>query len=419
MGKKSKKIKDEYEDHAKLEHVKEELTIFWSFPREVGTNRIWINDAEEFKDYIETYNGSKRIFSTIYRQTIRDESKIFGSAIAEGAVVDKIFLDFDNSWGYECFCIVRDWLLKNDIIFRVNLSGKNTSHDPRTKKKYKEPRSLGFHFYIFIVPNLQYSKTALRNVHIALNKMISKKLEKEFKVKTVPVKMRWVKKKIQGVMRKIQETVPEEEIPLKEIYSPIDPKVMGDVRRIATVTNTYNVKRKRYCISLKESELFLSAKEMCKLTEKQRKITDDVWIGNYLWDVPKKYDKSTLDEITDVYEFDGVKPNMHVLSNFNVAKCIRKLMSIPTLGYELRFLVIIYFRDCAFTPNETKAILKSFLTPDKYQHCVHEERMVFRCYYGNQKGAYLIDCGKMRKKIRCSKECVDCSRYSIGHPVYE
>ena len=221
--------------------------IYGSFPRQTGKTggryRTWVSSPAELATYINDNNGRRDCYLSVYA---------FGSIDAEGtadpasAGIDKIYCDFDNRHGYECFCVLRDWLLGKRIAFRVHPSGKDTSD-----WKEKPVRPAGFHFYIDVEPRAIASPGQLRAVHEELNDIIRAGLKRDF-----------------GIV--VDQTIDPHAEDDHVIHEVMDPHVMGDVMRISRIINTYNIKRERFCVGLTADDLFLAPAGILGLMERQR-----------------------------------------------------------------------------------------------------------------------------------------------------
>lgn len=245
-----------------------EISLYNDFPRDVGKFRKVIETAQELSDYINNNNGIKDCYISVYKFT----KKIDGRADYESAVIDKIFLDFDNKHGYECFCIMRDFLLPKGYIFRVHLSARDSRY---FNKNDIDPKACGFHFYIFLEEGSIQDKIELRMLHDAINKMIEKELKNKYNI----------------IVSKTGKD--DKELPDNQIREIIDPHIMGDIARISRIVNTFNIARNRFCVPLSKEDLFKDAKELFKLTASQR-LEGDFWIGNKLMKINRSMFNDTI-----------------------------------------------------------------------------------------------------------------------------
>jgi len=158
----------------------------------------------------------------------------------------------------------------------------------------------------------------------------------------------------------------------------LDRHVFGDIRRITRIPNTYNLKRKKFCIPILEKEIelaeelsqqqrgeklsrFIEGKKLLKLKE----ISEDFY-----------FECKTFTEDLDLYEHD-YKGEIELK---NVPPCIEKLLEKKKLGWQERTVLILFLKENAYFINETLSILKKYLTPKKFYHCVREEKQPFYLY---------------------------------------
>lgn len=382
-------------------------------------------------------NGREDCFISIYKFTMRHGVKLFGDAVEESAIVDKIFFDFDVEWGHELMQSLHDFFQKNNILHRVNFSGK-----------HEDEKAMGFHVYCFVKGGIRYPKQAVSGFQRKIDKWL---------VKTIVEKHGKAAK--EKMMREYRTGVPHV----------IDPTIIGDLVRIARVPNTWNPtqkypveikdkfgkptgefeikvkKRNIFCIPLTTETINLSSEEIFQLAKKPYKENGSFYFGKRLINL-KPWDKPGVEYRDAVsYEANLIKPNYKAAENTPLPYCIRYLMGHPYLDWERRFWLIVCFRDWGFTPLESENLLQSFLDPEWFTHCVEPknylnirrkeeseewektsdfnynldagEDMIYRVYYGNQKKAYFKDgCRFMRKISKCAKsEGLKCD---LLHPVY-
>ncbi|MHA1869050.1 MAG: hypothetical protein ACTSXD_13485 [Candidatus Heimdallarchaeaceae archaeon] len=160
----------------------------------------------------------------------------------------------------------------------------------------------------------------------------------------------------------------------------LDTHVLGDIRRITRIPNTFNLKRKRFCIPVFESEI-----EMAEdLAIQQRKENLSSFIHGEKFLSMKEigedfyYQYKIFTEDGDLYEhkYDGEDE----IDLKNVPPCIEKLLKKRKLGWQERTVLILYLKENAYFINETIHILKKYLTPKKFYHCVKEEKQPYYLY---------------------------------------
>ena len=262
------------------------------------------------------------------------------------------------------------------------------------------------------------SKGAYYNCQKNICEYISKKLQTGWGVDTIPDQWRKTEKGS-------RELIPEWELPLYQIYSPVDRRIWGDVMRISRIPNTWNPKRKRFCIPMTKKMLDKATPQ--KLNEISKKQffapIDKLYMGSVLFKVPTEWDIKVVDTMMCDYTNDidiDTDPEVTktILKGMRLPFCIKKCLSITTLDYNLRFWVAVYFREKGFTETQINQIFAEFLRPDYANHAVREERQVWRVFYGPQQKAYFPNCFKFSAMVGCKNHCKECHRFRNGHPVY-
>lgn len=239
------------------------MSLYNDFPRQVGLGREWVYDRQQLQEYINVNNGAKSCYISVYKfdKIIDGEYKLI--ADSSSAKIDKVFLDFDNRYGFQCFEIVRDYILKHDILSKIHLSSRALV-DAIPSSLYDCP--IGFHFYLFLKWGIIKDAIDLRIMHESLNEMIRMKLFDLY-----------------GIV--FDRSGNKHGLKEGHVHEIIDPRIMGDVMRVSRIANTYNPSRNRFCVPLRASDLFLSPQKMLALTNNARE-GGDFWIGNKLWSPP-------------------------------------------------------------------------------------------------------------------------------------
>jgi len=404
------------------------ITLFESFPREVGKKKWWCPDKEFFDNFVRLNNGYNDCFCSIYRQTLRENIKDMGDAIDIGAVVDKIYLDFDTRFGHESMMLAHEWLDQHDIIHRVNISGRwektkvISTFDPTRQlfiiKRTKVPVTIGYHVYYWVNQNFVNKKSVVFNCQKSMCDYIAEKLKTGWGVEIIDDQWR-----VYDDGRR--ELIPEWELPINQMYSPVDKKVWGDLVRISRIPNTWNPKRGRYCVPLTKKMIDEATQaDFCELSKKQWFFPlDKLYLGTSLFKVPKEFDTAQIDTTLCDYstriKFDP-DPDVTrtILKGMRLPTCIKKLISITTLDYTPRFWLIVYLRERGLSEEQVNQILMDFLRPDYADHCIREEHQVSHAFNGAQQRAYMPNCYKFSKICHCEEDCQKCFRYQLRHPVY-
>lgn len=188
-----------------------------------------------------------------------------------------------------------------------------------------------------------------------------------------------------------------------------DPHIVGDLARIMRVTDTYNVKRKSYCVSLSREE-FCKGDEFCKsLTKTQR--MKRFLIGEKKIEIEKiAYQSSSFLKRISASIEGNVQAKIKEFDHDKLFKSLpdcakRSLVSEPY--YRERFLLIMTLKEtCGFVQEETEALFKKYFPKYLYDHCVLEEKQVDYLYKTDQmRPAFitLVDEGFCQENCDCKK----------------
>lgn len=263
-------------------------------------------------------------------------------------IVDKIFLDFDYNIDMNFLYDVRTiakYLYENDYLFYIRFSGN------------------GFHIFILL------DNTKLKNPKNAIKNYVN-------------------------YLHKKTDTES-------------DPAVIGDLRRVVRIPNTLNIKHKDqyYCIPISYDELLNMSYEEIRILAKHSRSNNDFINGNRFlniseWDIDiseKRGEKNTYNTINNNYINDKIPP------------CIIELMKDPTLGNTGRIQVILFFRDLGYSKEEVEEVLYSFLSEEKFNHCVYEEHLIDYLF---EKDYIFNDCFSQKEDGFCVSETCQ------GHGLY-
>jgi hypothetical protein len=405
------------------------IILFESFPREVGRQKWWCPNKEMYDSFLHLNNGYNDCYCSIYRQTIRKNEKEVGDANEAGAVVDKIYLDFDTQFGHESMTLAHEWLEERDTIHRIMVSGRWSKYrvvserNPDTTlfqiRKVQIPSTIGFHVYYWILQNFTHKKSVVYNCQKNICKYVSDKLLTGWGIETVPEQWR-------HLSDGRRELIPEWELPENHIYSPVDRRVWGDLVRISRIPNTWNPKRQRFCIPMTHKMIHNADPSTLNELSKQQMFFDvkHLYIGESLYKTPTEYDEKFFEPALCDYQMEAnYDPNPDVtrtvLKNMELPYCIRKLLSITTLDWSLRFWLIVYLRERGLNESQVVQILTDSLRPDYAEHAVFgQERQVWRAFNGPQRKAMMPNCNKFSTLVGCREHCSTCFRYKFKSPVY-
>jgi len=184
--------------------------MFTTFPREIASpKRFVVYSLEEFLFYVNTYNGKKDLYTSIYSFRRVENGKLNYNS----AVIDKIFFDFDGEDSYKGVKKFAKFLHDDGIKFAIHFSGG------------------GFHIFIAVE-----SDEVINDYRLAI------------------------------------KSCQEEILNTYNLKQYCDTHVLGDIARITRIPNTFNLRRGRYCIPLLYEDLDKSFTDIKWMARKQRKI---------------------------------------------------------------------------------------------------------------------------------------------------
>ncbi len=188
----------------------------------------------------------------------------------------------------------------------------------------------------------------------------------------------------------------------KELKLNLDPAVKGDRSRLGRVPNTYNLKRRRYCIPISEEDI-KEGHEFIKEKAKKQQFQYHYYGTEYFdmqpYDVEKEdgYDYLILDSE------DELKINEHKILK-DLPLCIAGLLQKGSVGWRQRYLIIVGLRELGYTLGETISLLKAFLSEKKFKHCMIEEQNQPKTIYQRPE-LYFPKCSSIKKEGYCIKGC--------------
>jgi hypothetical protein len=302
--------------------------LYPSFPRQLGfPYRVTCKNNSEFYTTIKKNIKHRRVFASVYNYV---NNPFHINKILN---LDKIFFDFDG--------------LTDDVVSEVEQFVFNLKKD--NIKHLVCFSGGGFHVYIFNenYVDIDSKKGTLLNLH---NHFIN-----EYKLKNV------------------------------------DRSVIGDIARIATVPNTFNFKRKKFCVPLTYDKLFNI--DFDTIGESQEKINQDFISGKTSFDISNfntdeiQFDSLTEEDVPDIKTRDillsqDIK-NDKILNEIPV--CVKDVLLSGRekyIGTYERMLIIVYFRDSGYPIGNIVEIIKQYLTTSRkgvkeWQHCLKEKQIEF------------------------------------------
>ena len=282
--------------------------MFEIFPREVGKKRKIVKDEYSLLKYINDNNTFNNVFTSVYSFS---KTRCNWSGVEKGdfayAKINKVFFDFDEDTCWHDSNKLHLWCEKNNIKHVINFSG------------------LGYHVYVFINgEKIIFRKSCLTNIHT------------------------WFIRKLQ-----LQ----------------LDEHIIGDLSRLTRIPNTYNLRRKKWCIPLTRTQFEKGDEHVRKLADSQN-FVNKVIMKSELLNIDR-FDKKSEFEITisQVQEkFINIDVTNKKLFHHKLPNTIKKLLldlKEQEKSYRERYLVILYFKLKGYLMNEVIEILKAYLPKHK------------------------------------------------------
>jgi hypothetical protein len=300
-------------------------------------------------------NSLEEFFATINRYN--GKKRIFTSLYAEKPILNFVWFDLDSDKCFENIKKLDAWATEKNYKHFMDMSGG------------------GFHFYLFTknYENLKNPKKTLFNCH----KFIAKEI---------------------GL------TIGNPE------QADIDEHIIGDIRRVATVPNTWNCKRRLYAIPVTKEDLntnFEAIKEKAKKQQFEYK-----FYGTELFDVfqfDSEIEEFMAPLMVNEKSFVEVKKDEALL---NLPNCIKAWLSLEWPGYERRGWIIMWLRDNGLWRKELDkpfpamheeaiSILKQYLQPEEFRHMIEQDaNQPYYLYYRNRNNSF-PSCKKLKEYGNC------------------
>ena len=289
--------------------------LFGVFPREFGTNRLFIRNKISFRGLVNKYNGIQNCYSSIYTiPNFRDYKNV---------TIDKLYLDFDRDDGWET---VKRVHFELDYSHSILMTGN------------------GFAIYIWTTKYIgDNAKAVLTNAqnYIAKEYNLSIGRPKEANLDTAVI----------GDIARIA--------------------------RIPNTMNIKPNKPVRYCIPIIEEDFDKSFKEIQTLAFKPRKIIsyfegnegEPLFLKRFdraiqqINKIITKLDFELAREIKDKEfgDFIGLLPPL-----------IGTLLKTKRDGFHDRYLTILAMRDKGLPKVIAMKICQKYWSAEKFQHCLRE-----------------------------------------------
>ena len=225
--------------------------------REAG--RIVVNNEEDYKDFINTYNGKMHLFTSVYNYKHFTKNR----GLEYSIVLDRIFLDFDAHGDenllpilYQDVLKMHKWLLDKHYKHNICFSGR------------------GFHIFVYGVVTTSF-------------------------------------RKIKAFFDICYDVVNKSQF--------LDTVVIN-TSRLRRIQNTFHLGANRWCIPITSEDLDIGLKHILKLSEAGKRIIKPVYYGHKLvvWPEVKKMEMADI-EIGKV-ESPGELPILPCLKNAVMAE---------------------------------------------------------------------------------------------------
>jgi len=157
-------------------------------------------------------------------------------------------------------------------------------------------------------------------------------------------------------------------------YKGIDKTIVGDVARVATIPNTYNTKRKRFCIPITIEELYGNIDHIHIKARQQRfyaSLYGSMNVSLVGYDTTEVVDDRPFEEPVIVENIKDLPP------------CLNHILSLQKKGFRNRYILINYLKDYGYLESQIKGIIKEFFTDEEYTHCIKEEKQLHYLYWKN------------------------------------
>lgn len=322
---------------------------FLDFPREIGyPNRaglIW--NVEDLIERVNKYNMRSTVFVSLYG--FNEVNKEKGRGLYNSARLNQLYFDLDEPTSLEPINNLHNYCLQKDLIHTILFSGG------------------GIHTYIGT-----NASTELKNK--------------------------------KGALTNSQIFIADEcglSIGINDGFD-IDGHIIGNLAQMVRVPGTYNLKRKRFCIPLREDDLKTSIEEISQKATKQI-------FGLTVWG-SKFFDLSPFDSEPKTKNYD-LDIKLETEKNINedsiriesFPPCIKNLVAKKNLIHHERYLLILYCKELGLGLSDVIGLLKKILPPSVFHHCAIQEKQIFWCFRRND--LVFPSCEKLKFERLCPIDC--------------
>jgi len=317
------------------------------FPREVANpRRFVVRDKKEYVDFINNNISTSDLFTTVYNHEHCEDNGRGLKIDYNSAIIDRLYFDLDFK------------VKENGSVVSVdayqNMVKLHTWCESQNLRHIVFHTGTGYNAFVSVnVTDLQNKKAAITNA-------------------------------IKSISNKIGIQVDTQSF---------------DLARYTRIPFSFNNKdsAKRFVVSLNGEQIHMGHDDIHELARKQIMKLNPM--GDDYLDI-EEYDEENID--VPYLEVDD-----NVLFEFNediklekTPHCIKVLLSKKDCGWEDRRILITWLRDNGYLLNEVYSILKKVLSPEKFHHCVYDEKQP-QYLYKRSFDLYFPRCETLQKCHLC------------------
>jgi hypothetical protein len=319
---------------------------------EVGTPKRFLMDSiEKTIQFIKENLSKTNLYITNYKYSRLIENNRFKKIDYNSAFVDSMFFDIDKGNFYENTMKFHKWLVRQNILHRINCSGN------------------GFHVIVYIKPLVgNNKKIALYNAMKYLNEKLKLNAEE---------------------------------------------KTFGDISRLRRIENTFNFKANRFCIPLNNETINLSWEEIKKIAEEPQ--GQIYYFGEELLNISNfsEWSNNDFNSNSNGYYDKNYPANVLKVEDVEFPQCIKNILNKKEKNFRDRFVLISFLKNAGVKYSEVVNFLKKELTEIRlhhnrwlesdFQHCIRERQIeqIFK------KNFLFPSCDSLKKMGYCNlkNEC--------------
>lgn len=208
---------------------------------------------------------------------------------------------------------------------------------------------------------------------------------------------------------------------IRNLNLEVDKTIVGDIARVATIPNTFNTKRKRFCIPITLDDMDKGIDWIKELAVKQR--FNFELCGSKCLSI-KGFDSDT--EMTDC-EVEVTESMKKEIDGDELLRklplCISSMLangSEKRVGWRGRFLILCYLRDSGILYGNACEIINKYLSSSKKgsteaRHCLIEEQQGKRIYERDESMFPSCECLKREGYCPVSDICEHAKPGDSGH----